>query len=106
MKAKRRFEPNGELPKATSNSEWDNNRIYDIARSYERGYARLVDGQTRKNKRIIDDFLKRMQFEGISLVRRINYMRALQRLDCDLSQLKKKHVDAFLRDISETTPGL
>lgn len=95
-------------------SEWDldegNNRIYNLRRTYERDFNRLVQGQPTENCELYADFLKRMKFEGISPVRQINYMRALRWLqrtmgDLPLKELNKAHTDGFLASIADTSAG-
>ena len=114
-----RFEPKSASPDWAVNhlgkrSEWElelgNNRIYDLGRDYERSFADLTAGQPQENVEIYTDFLRRAKFEGISLVRRINYMRALKRLkgitgDLPLKELSKRHIDAYLAQIGSTSPG-
>jgi len=77
-----RSEPDSKTPKQTVNrkvnsSEWDldegNNRIYNLRLTYERDFNRLVSGQPAENCKVYADFLKRMKFEGMSVVRQINY---------------------------------
>jgi len=95
-------------------SEWDlelgNNRIYNLGREYERCFADLIDGQSKENVELYSEFLGRAKFEGIGIVRRRNYMRALRMLkgitgDLPLKELEKRHVDAFLSEISGASPG-
>jgi len=101
----------GNVPKRALN-EWDsgNNRIYHIRATYEREFLRLAEGQPDENVKTYIDFLKRRKFEGISVVRRLNYIRALQVLkrvkgDKTLSGLCKSDIDAFLEAVSKHSPA-
>lgn len=93
--------------------EWEetgNNRIYRIDGKYERNVERLLSGTPKENTELYLAFLRRAKFEGISIVRRLNYIRALWRLkrvtkDLPLADLDKTHIDAFLSDISGTSAG-
>jgi len=88
----------------------DNNRIYNLGKTYENNLNWLLENQPDSNRGIYTDFLKRMQFEGISEVRRINYMRALRKLkeitgNLPLKELKKAHIETYLASIAEASPG-
>jgi len=96
----RRCEPN----------EWDNNQIYNISRVYERLLERLMARQPTENKETYERYLKRAQIEGISLVRRLNYMRALLILKKvmrgnPVETVDRRHVDLFLDSISHNSPA-
>jgi len=97
--------PEYESDRRVKVSEWDidsgNNRIYSIRRTFEREWNRLVDGQPKENVDLYKRFLKRTKFEGIGVVRRLNYIRALQVLKkttdgVSLRTLDCRHVDRFL----------
>ena len=114
MNTKKGPEPIGKLPKWDFNrrvnvSEWDidqgNNRIYNISRTYEREFKELVKDQPPENVKIFEDFLKRMKFEGISVVRRLNYIRALKLLEGSPRTLDRRQVDLFLDKISRYSVG-
>ncbi len=92
--------------------EWecDNNRIYNLGKTYERRFSRLLESQPDANRGIYTDFFNRARFEGISPVRQLNYMRALARLQTvsgglPLREIGKRHVDEFLAGIADAAPG-
>jgi len=104
--------PDWAVNQKVRSSEWDsdNNRIYNLSRTYKRSFNKLLENQPDVNRRICTDFFKRMRFEGISQVRQINYMRALQRLqrttgDLPLKELDKTHIDAYLTGIADASAG-
>lgn len=112
MTEKTGLEPKRKVPGRDSNpSEWDgNNRIYNLGKKYEKSFETLTEGQPAENVKLYSDFLRRTKFEGISLVRQINYMRALKRLkaitkDLPLKELSKSHTDEYLAQISDSSPG-
>jgi len=113
MTKKDGLQPISRAPDWVSNraSEWDgNNRIYNLGKKYEKSFAMLTEGQPEENVKLYSDFLRRTKFEGISIVRQINYMRALKRLkaitkDLPLKGLSKCHTDAYLAQISDSSPG-
>ena len=88
-------------------NEWDNNCIYNISKTYERHFERLVSGQSKANVELYTRFLKRMKIEGISIVRRLNYIRALLVLQkvVDVSAVERKHIDLFFDEISHNSPS-
>jgi len=92
-------------------SEWDsdqgNNRIYSISRTFDREFKRLLAMQP-KNAESYTAFLKRTRIEGIGVVRRLNYIRALQALvkandDFLVSELSSKEIDRFLEYASRNS---
>lgn len=105
------------LPKrdlSRSNSEWTidegNNRIYNTERAFQSEFERLAEGQPKENLRAYEDFLKRTKFEGISMVRRLNYLRALRVLKAviggrDVTSVGKEDIDDFLDRISHYSAG-
>lgn len=104
-------ELNGNVPKRAPN-EWDsgNNRIYKIRKTYEREFMKLAEGEPEENLRLYVDFLKRVKFEGISIVRRLNYLRALRNLKGarggrPLGTLSKEDIGRFLDAISSQSAG-
>jgi len=101
--------PNGDSNPEVKVSEWDvdprNNRIYNISRTYERELNRLMAGEPNRNVATYTTFLKRMRLEGISVVRRLNYIRALQALKKAnpgflVSELGSKEIERFLEGVS------
>jgi len=74
------LKPKSRVPGRDSNPfGWDgNNRIYNLGKKYEKSFAQLAEGQPAENVKLYSDFLRRTKFEGISLVRQINYMRTLK----------------------------
>ena len=106
--------PKWDSDKTVNVSEWDidqgNNRIYNISQTYQREYSKLLSGEPKENVELYDRFLKRMRFEGISVVRRLNYLRALNVLKgvrgCKaLESLSKADIEAFLDYISRYSRG-
>jgi len=92
-------------------TEWEdsgNNRIYNTSRIYARHFERLVERQPKANVELYSKFLKRTQIEGISIVRRLNYMRALLALKHvmkgrPISELRKEHIELFLDEFRHTS---
>jgi len=87
-----------------------NNRIYDIDKTFERQYSMLVKGQPKENVELYRDYLKRAKFEGISVVRRVNYIRAMRVFKevigtKPLSKISKKDTDRFLDAVSDNRPA-
>jgi site-specific recombinase XerC len=87
-----------------------NNSIYDIDKTFERQYSMLVKGQPKENVELYRDYLKRAKFEGISVVRRVNYIRALRVFKevigrKPLSEISKEDTDGFLDAVSGNSPA-
>ena len=96
-----------DVPKGAPN-EWDNNQIYNISRTYERHFARLIARQPKENVELYTRFLKRMKIAGISIVRRLNYIRSLLILKKILkgklvSEVGKEHIDSFFDEVSHNS---
>lgn len=106
-----RYEPKGNVP-GRALTEWDsgNNRIYRIGATYLKELSKLIADEPVANARIYSEFLKRAEFEGISAVRRLNYIRALLvlkgvRKGALLSKISKKDVSEFLDSLGHLSAG-
>ena len=101
--------PNTDSNRIVKVSEWDsdcgNNRIYSISRTFEREFERLLAMQP-SNAASYTAFLKRTRIEGISIVRRLNYIRALQALvkaNDGFSEIGPKEIERFLEYVSRNS---
>lgn len=111
MDKKPRYEPKGNVP-GRALTEWDsgNNRIYQIGATYAKELLKLNANEPIANARTYSEFLKRAEFEGISVVRRLNYIRALLvlksiRKGAPLSRISKKDVSEFLDSLGHLSAG-
>lgn len=109
MDKKPRCEPKRKMP-GRALDEWDNNRIYRIGATYAKEFLRLQEGEPPENVRAYADFLKRAEFEGISVVRRLNYIRALLALKAirrgaPLGEISQEDISGFLDSLSHLSAG-